>query len=112
MRKFMAGVVVGAVLGGAYTTLAAQSKRTLTVYGGGAVSCGVWVEQIQDRGARLPLIGWVQGFVSGVVWTQVATLKETDNAAMQLFVTNYCNAHPIDDVLDAGAALVRALIQK
>lgn len=107
----MAGVIVGAVIGGAYTTLDAQPKQ-FTVYGQGTVSCGGWVRNTQgDSASKYPLSGWVNGFVSGVGWTG-QTLKETEADAMQLFVTNYCNANPLDEVVNATVALVRALRQQ
>ena len=115
MRKFMAGVIVGAVLGGAYATLDAQRPAgKYSVYGQGMLSCGKWVQamrdDVRDDGTKFPLLGWMNGFVSGVGWTG-ANLKQTELDGMQLFVTNYCNANPLNTVAEGTQALVRALRQ-
>ncbi len=109
MRKFIAGLVVGGVLGGACTVL--DALGSYTVYGVGSQTCGAWVQDINKRPDNYIFHAWVAGFVSGV-GSMGESLKETQAAAMELFVTNYCNAHPLDDVADASAALVMALKQR
>jgi hypothetical protein len=52
---------------------------------------------------------WFTGFVTGIGYSGVFELKETDSSAMGLFVTNYCNENPLDDVSDGARALVQAL---
>ena len=109
MRKFMAGVVVGAVLGGAYTTVGAQKGYGgYGRYGVGTQTCGTWVKDISKSPDLYIFNAWIAGFVSGAGWMG-DILKKTDAPAMELFVTNYCNEHPLNNVADASEALVRAL---
>ena len=105
----MAGVIVGAVLGGAYTAVGAQGVYTR--FGAGAATCGTWVKLISEYPDQYVFNAWIAGFVSGTGWMGTK-VKPTDAAAMELFVTNYCKEHPLDNIADASEALVLALRQQ
>ena len=53
---------------------------------------------------------WIGGFVSGFGYSGAAEIKETDAAAMRAFVDKWCAENPLQDLNDAAAALVDALI--
>jgi hypothetical protein len=79
-------------------------------YGFGTQSCGFWVaEEKKDSSRYRGMQHWFTGFVTGIGYSGVFELKETDSSAMGLFVTNYCNENPLDDVSDGARALVQAL---
>tara|TARA_R110002012_G_scaffold58049_8_gene150550 strand:+ start:559 stop:885 length:327 start_codon:yes stop_codon:yes gene_type:complete len=82
-----------------------------TVYGGGgSKSCGFWIaEEEKSSGFYYAMSDWVAGYVTGVASIGVIVLKKSDNPSRDLFVTNYCNANPLDKVVDAAGALVMAL---
>jgi hypothetical protein len=81
-----------------------------TAYGLGNKSCGEWVaEKEKDSMSYLGMQAWVAGFISGVGFSAKFELKETDYNAIALFVTNYCKANPLDQVIDAAEALVKGL---
>jgi hypothetical protein len=52
---------------------------------------------------------WVVAFISGVGATDKYTLKETDSDAMLVFVDNYCQANPLEDIAAAAETLVYEL---
>lgn len=82
------------------------------VYGYGAASCGVWLEN-RPVGSALQWgqRGWVTGFVSGAGYAG-QSLRATDSAGMFAFVDKYCTDNPLSTIAKAAAALVVELGQK
>jgi hypothetical protein len=92
------------------TVLFSSSANAYKVYGAGVKSCGVWIaEKEKNSVAFYRMTDWLQGFVSGVGYVADFELKKTDGDAKALFVTNYCNANPLDKVADAAYKLIDAL---
>ena len=88
----------------------ASASAEFMIYGQGSSSCGEWVaENKKDSKEYYRLTDWLTGFITGFNYSGKAQLKKTDYDAMFLFVTNYCNANPLDRVSKAAGALVVAL---
>ena len=92
------------------SVLFSASASAYKVYWHGSHSCGVWVdEEKRDSMMFLAMQTWVSGFVTGINSTGISELKDTDIEAMTLFVSNYCNANPLDNVANAAEALTQEL---
>ena len=108
MRKFMAGVIAGAILMGASHVVAQGHERTYMVFGHGTSSCGTWVDEVTNNssGDPYPFTAWVNGYITGIGTAYTASkrgeLQRTDAAAMRTWVSNYCAAHPMDTIENAG----------
>jgi hypothetical protein len=91
-------------------------EETAKIYGPGNSSCGEWTA---TRGAdsKRPSTGWVQhmmmlvwveGFLSGS-GAMKSGQKETDSSAIELWVDQYCSAHPLETVHETTVHLVISL---
>lgn len=82
----------------------------------GSRSCGDWVNA--HRTVPPALDGtfqetWLVGYLSGyAVASSTEIMGKTDNPSIFLWVTNYCNAHPLDQLYDAASDLVDELAKK
>lgn len=78
----------------------------------GAIRCGRWVEDHRS-GERLSKIvedQWLAGFLSGEsVSLDIDVLADTDLTSLSLWVTNFCNANPLADSLDAALTLANQI---
>lgn len=78
-------------------------------------SCAGWREEREHPRTTLTGAaqqGWVLGFVSGVNFAGVSTLRATDSDGLLAFVDSYCAEHPRGDVRQATVALVQQLARK
>jgi hypothetical protein len=83
---------------------------------GGTMSCGTWTStrtqaQGGDLSARYALIAyrsWVLGFLSGVGFAGVNLdpLRGLDTNAVDAWIDQYCQTHPLKDLADAAGAFV------
>jgi hypothetical protein len=98
MGKIALGaLVVGALLLSASST----SAVTITMKGIGAQSCGTWVESYSP-----PMLVWVQGFLShGAHARQGNILADVGHEAINVWIDNYCRAHPLDLISTAAFEL-------
>jgi hypothetical protein len=88
----------------------AGAAGTATTYGAGTESCGKWVASGNDDVWHHLQLNWVLGWISAAGHYNVhGNLKETDSDAISAWVDNYCKEHPLDDISEAAAALVREL---
>lgn len=90
----------------------------------GAPSCGRWVQDhnaAERRWEALADEAWLVGYLSGLsvgrqqdFWGETKSQGPIDNPSVFLWVTNYCNAHPLDYGDDAAKQLYkeRVLQQK
>ena len=97
----------------ALCVLAASPSYAFTVLGAGAVSCGKWTQQRQNRN-DMQIGGWALGFVSGAnaMETNIDFLEAPDADAVLAWVDNYCRSHPLDQVSTALVHLVIELEQQ
>lgn len=105
---------------------ALADKTTVFVAGNGPTSCGQVVatleadsnlgqfSQTKEYGKtyvteKQALMQWVQGFISGVNFSRGPSKQiEQDYASIELWVRNYCTAHPTDKLVDAAWQLARS----
>lgn len=97
--------------------LSAQATATpIMVSGDGAESCGTWTER-HARGAGYALDDWLLGYVTAVNQWSMASKDgniegDADPAAMIEWVSNYCQAHPLDAVATAAGQLILEFIKR
>ena len=108
MKKLSVAIVLAGML------LAGEAGADkYRVWGSGTVSCGTW---ITHRGSNSFLadaeFSWVQGFITGLNaglpndssnYGQVGA--QLDPNAVEVWVDNYCQAHPLNDLADAATVL-------
>ena len=93
-------------------------SRDVQQYGVTATeSCGT-VMSIRERAEKDPLyemvylryMEWVFGYLSGV--QEVVALNSTDNVAIMVWINNYCQANPLNDIGTAAQKLLIELISE
>lgn len=89
------------------------NPNAMMIYGFGIETCGQYVEAYKN-GAWQPYINWLQGYATGLAYynrryRMLGDDSEGDIASFSLWLNNYCNAHPLDHVLNASNALLKAL---
>ena len=99
----MKSKTVAFVMSGLIFNTAAFDAQAVEVRG--TPTCSGWIKQkgtLQGSGNK----GWLVGFLSGVaVESDKDFLLGTDSDALFLWVDNYCQANPLNDVALAGWAL-------
>lgn len=107
MRKTIIALMAGATLNGVFV----NASEAVVVKG--AAPCGQWVADEANSVSRIAKNGWLLGYLSGLsVGTNKSFLSGTDNASIFLWVTNYCNTNPLNDLDDAGDAIFYELRRK
>ena len=92
-----------------------HSQQPPTVFGPGTVSCGTWTgdHKTFENPSRVAEEGWLTGYISGYsMWGTNRTkdlFGHTDNQALVAWVSNYCQAHPLDEVARAADTLILEL---
>jgi len=85
----------------------ALKPTEFTAYGGTA--CTDWLKYPSGNTNRAAQHMWLLGWVSAAGKYNVRPLKETNGEGIELWVTQYCQQHPIDSLPDAATALVLEL---
>jgi hypothetical protein len=79
----------------------------------GARGCGKWMERKGDGYASVANEAWLGGALSGIAMiSNNDFIKGTDAASLYLWMDNYCQAHPLDDVADGAMALAAELTRR
>ena len=90
-----------------------STQDDVRIYGEGNRSCGEWVLTIgsdrQDqRLERIVMSSWARGYVTAAAaYTQ--NLRETDAAAIEVFIDGYCRQYPLAPLFHATIALALEL---
>jgi len=87
-----------------------EAAKTVTVGGVSAASCGVWMATRRDHSAS-GHEQWILGYLSGAADNtsgRVNPLERLDYYAVTAWMDNYCQAHPLDDMLKAGRSFIVA----
>jgi hypothetical protein len=81
----------------------------------GARSCGEWIQSHAEANSWTALVeeSWVIGYLSGMAMTSNTDFVHgTDNQSIFLWISNYCQANPLNDVADASDELARQLVKR
>jgi hypothetical protein len=109
-----------AVLVGVALNVAVFTEPTYPIYGQGNSSCGAWINAAPNDFA---FRAWVNGFVTAAAippnaldaallkesGLETKPLRHTDRDGINLFITQYCFAHPTDTIYTAATQLVMTL---
>jgi hypothetical protein len=105
MKLILAAVLVASLL------IGPAEAQGFTYSGQGTLSCGTWMVDRREGMASGPQ-QWVSGFLSGVGFALASKnydpLHGVDADGVWAWIDNYCRANPIDIVINAAEAFVRA----
>ena len=82
------------------------NAKEFAVYSG--FSCGSWIANETNMSRS-----WLLGYMSGLAYgSGKNVLTGTDKDSIFLWMKNYCNANPLEDVMVGGDMLFWELMQK
>ena len=82
------------------------NTKEIAVFSG--FSCGSWISNETNMGKS-----WLLGYMSGLAYgSGKNVLTDTDKDSIFLWMKNYCNANPLEDVMVGGDMLFWELMQK
>ena len=119
MRRMIAAAVVALLVGGV-GGFVLHGQNQIRTLGSGTISCGKW---LADHGPERSSghwqleEDWVNGYLTGLQDDGTGKSALTDNQAGDLagrsaWIDQYCQSHPIDNLLDAAYQLFKALRAK
>ena len=84
-------------------------EGTFILYGFHSVSCHSWTQARKTSNEEAyQYEAWVTGFLSGAGW-KGAPIAQTDYAAINYYVDDYCRRQPMKDLFAATKALINKL---
>lgn len=110
MKKTIFALLAVATLGGV-----SGSASAVQIIGG--ASCGKWIErhEASDK-APWPAVAtenWLIGYLSGIaLHSKKDILRDADTASLVLWMTNYCNENPLNNISDGAQDLYFELKNK
>jgi len=116
MRISLFVVILIAVVSGFQITNAADltNKHPVVNLGEGTISCGRWIGYRASHViTQAEVEAWVRGFLTGMNAadpTRHGVGDGSDPEGNNLWLDNYCKAHPLDSLYDAAILLRVALI--
>jgi hypothetical protein len=85
----------------------------------GVRDCGQWINRKKDAYSELAITGWLAGYMSGLSQMHALNGRKDDplkkaTSADQIFLwmDNYCQKNPLNDLVDGGDALFLELMKK
>jgi hypothetical protein len=107
-------------------TTSVFAQKTEVLRGAGSASCGAYVQAYDDYrpfanansvglgasaaiGNYAQYEAWIQGYLFGVDSWNKRQIKKFDRAGMQLWFYNYCQQHPLTQIVNAALAFYREL---
>ena len=118
MGRIIACCLAIVLAGSPLTASADSTQNKFAVFGEGWVTCGQWIE---DRGAPMSLPrgadeAWIRGYLTGmnagmsIFKPPMASVGlNSDPAANNLWIDNWCRTHPLSKINDAAFELYVAL---
>jgi hypothetical protein len=93
----------------------AAPAHAYRVIGAGLDSCGSWTTErreppVRPAGTR-PHEQWVLGFLAGIAEASdepIDPMKGLDAGVVRAWVDNYCQAHPLEPIIETARAFYRA----
>jgi hypothetical protein len=87
----------------------ANYPETFILYGFHSVSCQSWTQaRASNSDEVFQFQAWVTGFISGAGWKNAA-IAQTDYAAINYYLDDYCKRQPMNDLFAATKALISKL---
>lgn len=109
-RKMRARAMIAACLAPLMLITPAHSTdNRYTILGAGGASCGKW---ISDQAMRSFFESWLLGYLTAVNVDLASANVDgdvtgnVDSDGVYLWITNYCQTHPLDDISTAAIELV------
>lgn len=103
MKKVNTGIIVALLWLGV-----ASQTNAYTVYGQGTATCGTWIKE-REQGGYKDMEYWILGYITAAGFYGTNELKNSDVNAFSVWIDNYCQNNPLDQLVDGAQALVRAL---
>lgn len=106
MKTFLLVVAIALALNAGESF--AKLDESITVVG--RKSCGFWAKSRadEDQFSKTVLQNWVMGYLSGVAMTKGSDfLRDLDGDSVFLWYDQYCQANPLDTLVDASEKLVK-----
>lgn len=99
---------------------AEEKSKTFTAYGSGLISCGKYTSYPKGSSAHETANQWVLGFVTAKnesLYFENPTREATyldglDYHAITKYVSNYCEANPLDPIYAAANKLIYDLSER
>ena len=103
MNKLGLAIVLAAMV------LAGKVDAQVLIVGSGGLSCGTWVTDRQRTSYGMMLeIAWVEGYITGLNAGLPSEFSNNHQVGAHLdldgfnvWLDNYCTAHPLDHLIDA-----------
>jgi hypothetical protein len=111
MRRVMifAAAICLATITQIYSSYGQTTKqKPVLILGEGTETCGSWLQYRSRAPMSFVQEAWVRGFLTGMNAAQSEKNdvgKGSDPAAENLWMDNYCRAHPLDTVYTAAVGL-------
>jgi hypothetical protein len=87
----------------------AADPQTFMLYGFHSVPCLSWTQARTDTSEdAFQYQAWATGFISGAGWRNAA-IEQTDYAAINYYLDDYCKRYPTNDLFMATRALISRL---
>jgi hypothetical protein len=110
-RRLLGGLLCACCL--ASVTTFAQEPPDVNVFSFADTSCAEWVHSRNNKLSRAIYAAWFRGFVSGYNFgnsaNQVGLDKMPDEAAVALYIDNYCRDNPKLPFIGAAIPLVQEI---
>jgi hypothetical protein len=97
----------------AVALISSAKASDYAIAGGGLSLCGAWTTARRD-GQAIGFEEWIAGFLSGfgdlaasVPIPEMDPLRGLNTQTVRAWVDNYCQAHPLERIVQAAEALAR-----
>jgi hypothetical protein len=91
--------------------ISAGSAEAYQTIGPGMASCATWIADRREPSMHQLEQAWVLGFLSGVGYMgapNLDPLQRVDAAAVAAWIDDYCQRHPLEEIVGAAEAFLKA----
>jgi len=105
-KRHIAALILTLMVGNAYSVIVM-----------GARSCGDWIKNkpigLDKNWARVVSEAWLVGYLSGMASSSGKDiLRDMTASSIFVWMDNYCQANPLDDLDDGGSKLMAELVRR
>jgi len=108
--------LIGTLLAIVLLSPASSFAEYKSIRGVGTASCGQWTAHRKQRDLLTSAFeSWLMGYLSAfATWKEggMEMLDATDNEAFVAWVSNYCEAHPLDSIDSAALSLISEMARR